>query len=549
MRVTNNMIMNNASFNINGTKGGVNDRNTQMTTQKKINKPSDDPVVAIRSLRLSTTLSKVNQYYKRNIPDAQSWLDVTETALLNIKSLMTDARTLSVKGSTDTLTQTDRETILTQLEKLQQAMFAEGNADYAGRTVFTGYRTDRDLVFMSEDNITEYSITQEFTSDALETHRYYYGSVTVPDSPFRAKAELALKETDNTAYNQMDDAQIAETYTSEYYRVRLGYDKVKIADTDEDGTVSEDEIKATLKFSNNDINTKIADSTYKIHVYDNSSDPNWFQACVADSTDPVTVADDEIVFLKETGEIIFGANVANEIKTTNSKLRVDYYKAGFEEGELRPEYYYNCTYHDIPNDKDVEYTKFTTDLEGFNADEIQFDIEYTVAVNQTITVNTEASDVFNSDILRDITEMIATVKKSIAAHEKIDKIIVLQVEAQYDDKASQDALAAYKTAAQKEADFADNDLQKLFSTEIGKLDGYLAQVNLGITNLGCVTDSLALTEKRMSDQQETVQELQSQNDDIDLSQIIIEYTAAYTAYQASLTAAGKLGQQTLLNYI
>jgi flagellar hook-associated protein 3 FlgL len=53
----------------------------------------------------------------------------------------------------------------------------------------------------------------------------------------------------------------------------------------------------------------------------------------------------------------------------------------------------------------------------------------------------------------------------------------------------------------------------------------------------------------VGDQQQTVQSLQSLNDDIDLSKIIIDYTAAYTAYQASLTAAGKLGDSTLLNYI
>jgi flagellar hook-associated protein 3 FlgL len=101
----------------------------------------------------------------------------------------------------------------------------------------------------------------------------------------------------------------------------------------------------------------------------------------------------------------------------------------------------------------------------------------------------------------------------------------------------------------KEADFFDDNLQKLFSTEIGKMDTYYAKISLGITDLGCKKDSLMLTESRVGDQRETVQDLQSKNDDLDLSQIIIDYTAAYTAYQASLTAAGKLGESTLLNYL
>ena len=53
----------------------------------------------------------------------------------------------------------------------------------------------------------------------------------------------------------------------------------------------------------------------------------------------------------------------------------------------------------------------------------------------------------------------------------------------------------------------------------------------------------------MSEQQETVEELKSTNDDMDLSEILMRYTSAYTAYQSSLVAAGKLGDVTLLNYI
>lgn len=48
MRVTNNMITSNTKSNINANKVLVDKYNTQMTTQKKINKPSDDPVIAIR---------------------------------------------------------------------------------------------------------------------------------------------------------------------------------------------------------------------------------------------------------------------------------------------------------------------------------------------------------------------------------------------------------------------------------------------------------------------------------------------------------------------
>ena len=78
MRITNKIIQNNAITNINVNKVMEDTLNTQLATGKKVNRPSDDPVVAIRALRLRTNLSEVDQYYEKNVPDAESWLTITE---------------------------------------------------------------------------------------------------------------------------------------------------------------------------------------------------------------------------------------------------------------------------------------------------------------------------------------------------------------------------------------------------------------------------------------------------------------------------------------
>ena len=66
--------MNTTKLNINNNKVSVDRLNTQMSTQKKITKPSDNPLIAIKSLRLSTTLSQINQYCNNTIRDAQAWI-------------------------------------------------------------------------------------------------------------------------------------------------------------------------------------------------------------------------------------------------------------------------------------------------------------------------------------------------------------------------------------------------------------------------------------------------------------------------------------------
>ena len=90
---------------------------------------------------------------------------------------------------------------------------------------------------------------------------------------------------------------------------------------------------------------------------------------------------------------------------------------------------------------------------------------------------------------------------------------------------------------------------KLYDTYIGKFDDYMAQVNLALTNNGCKGDRLDMTTNRVESQQTTLEGLKSTNEDRELSDVIIDYTAAYNAYDASLQAASYLNKTTLLNYI
>lgn len=542
MRVTNNMILRNSSYNINGTKGSVNSSMNQMTTQKKINKPSEDPVVAIRSLRLSTSLSRVDQYYKKNIPDAESWLDVTETALNNMKSLMTDVRTQCVNGSTDTLNQEDRNTILKQLKSLQSQLYAEGNADYAGRTVFTGYRTDQDLVFTENETKTSYQIDQTFTYEDLESFRYYTGNVKVPatkDEVLNSDISDTLQSNYyrlRTSYNMIDDMQ-AFSYTTKDANGQEQTMTIDLANaTDQTGT-NADGSNFTYKTATAvDAGGAAVNPARTMYVFDTEED--W-----AAAMGQKQVGDNDIVLIKENGNIVLGEQVSSEFRTNKATISTTYDKTGFDKGELRPEYYFNCTNKTDANNP-ISYKKYDE-----NGKEIGYDINYTVANNQELTVNTEASDAFNSDIQRDIDDMITSVTNAIRAHDKLTELKAMKGEAQYAEKEYQTKLDEWITAAQKEADYADDHLQKLFSSEIGKVDGYLSNINLSITQVGCTGDQLQLTETRMSNQQETLQELQSDNDDLELSEIIINYTAMYNAYQSSLTAAGKLSGMTLLNYL
>ena len=70
MRVTNNMLTSNYMNNLSRNMGTLNKYQTQLATNRRITKLSDDPIGAIATLGVRTKISKLEQY-QRNLADAK----------------------------------------------------------------------------------------------------------------------------------------------------------------------------------------------------------------------------------------------------------------------------------------------------------------------------------------------------------------------------------------------------------------------------------------------------------------------------------------------
>lgn len=510
MRVTNSMISRNSMKNMNNNKVNVDTLNTQMTTQKKIIRPSDDPIIAIRALRLRSNLSELNQYYERNIPDAQSWFEVTEGALKNMEDILRDIYTKCVDASTDVKTQEDRAAILKDLRSLRKQVYAEGNTDCAGRTVFTGFKTNSQLTFLKEDKDIKYEITEPVSFEDMEEKRYYSNLVTVPNTVDEVQAGVAVGD--------MPEEHVLK-------RIQLSYEGLE--DLDPNNLTYIDANGDPQRFT--DMMLQSGGAMTFASLETNMSYDDWVKG-------GCQVGDNQAIFFKETGELIIGSDLANHISSEKMQLSITYQKQGFAEGEVRPEHYFDCQNITDPNNT-LTYVKENQE------------IKFTVAFNQQLTVNTQASNVLDAGIGRDVDDITNAVQASIAAHDKVEKLKAMQKEQQYSDEASQEKLKEWIEAAEKEAVYADDNMQKLFAGGITKFQGHMDRVKLAKTDLGSRENRLKLTENRMSNQQTTFEQLKSRNEDMELSDIIIEYTAAYNAYQASLQASAKANGQTLLNYL
>ena len=216
MRITNKIVQNNSLYNININKTNEDTLNTMTSTGKKITRPSDDPVVAIRALRLRSNVAQLSQYYEKNSKDANSWLQVTEDALSTVTSVLTDAGKQATKGANKYLGISDLTTIVTQMSALSDEYYSTGNVDYAGRYVFTGYRTDSSLTFDSATTKAYTNINDEFNASDVGTSSRVIGAYEISTATTGTPAEADVTQTSvgriRLSYSNMDSSSVSLKY-------------------------------------------------------------------------------------------------------------------------------------------------------------------------------------------------------------------------------------------------------------------------------------------------------------------------------------------------
>ncbi len=223
MRMTNKIMRNNSLYNINQNKILEDKLTNQMTNQSKITRPSDDPVVAIRALRLRTNVTTISQYYDKNAKDADQWLTLTADALTTIDEVLRNMREETSSAANKDLTADDLEIYLTQMKSLTKEFYSSGNVDYAGRYIFSGFRTDTAITFSAEDvaqmkkHPVSYEIKENFKYSDIDTINYTDYSVL--SGTIGGAGDGGVDSTTNTSYEQ-------GIKNNTLYRIRLSYDEV-----------------------------------------------------------------------------------------------------------------------------------------------------------------------------------------------------------------------------------------------------------------------------------------------------------------------------------
>ncbi len=537
MRITNQMIDNVSVYNMNTNKTNLDRLNNQMSSRKKYSEPMDDPVTAIRSLRFRGSLSELTQYLEKNVTDASSWTDSTQTAIDTSKELMRSLKAEYVSASNGTNETSDRWTYYENMLNVVNELFSVGNSTNENRYIFTGARTLDSLTFTDknfadraeatggiylDDHVDTYkyrSIKENFELEDVESYSY-----TARTDKTGSNGSSGVKENEIVALNNTDGEE-THVENVEAYRLRLSYRKL-------------DDYQNNTKLY---INNGVSLTGYDVELIGNDYEVN----------SSILTGNNNKIFLNyTTGNLIFGGDIKEKItdalSTDNGQVYFLYDKSTWETGDAKPEHFFDCI--DVGVSPSIVYDDRAHRAANPNSHEQ--DILYNVGDGQNIKINTNAEDVFSLDARRDLDELYDALTAKDEAEKKMDLLNSMKEDTvKYGDDVSQEKISELMNSVNKELEYISSKIDGILSNGITRAEKYFNKVNQAGTDMGSVVNRLNLIKNRLTENKATTTSQASDNENIDISTVAVDVNSASLSYSAALQVTGKISQQSLVNFL
>src|SRR5699024_2455679 len=142
MRVTQSMLQNNMLNNLFKSQANMDKYLKQITSGKKINRPSDNPVIAMKGINYRTEVTESEQYI-RNTTEVWNWFDHSDDVLGKSTKAMQRMEELANQAANGTNTQDELNSIKKEVEQLKEQMIEMANSQVSGKYIFNGIDTDQ----------------------------------------------------------------------------------------------------------------------------------------------------------------------------------------------------------------------------------------------------------------------------------------------------------------------------------------------------------------------------------------------------------------------
>ena len=494
IRVSENMKFNTMVNNLFRVQDSHNVLMEKMATQKKINRPSDDPIGMSRVLSLRKSKASVEQY-RGNINDCNSWIEITESKLSGADELLIKAKGIAIAQSTATASAETRSISAVAVQQIIDEMLSLANSKYGDRYLFSGTRMDEKPFSSSSTDNSRIGNLVAAGGNAFDGDVTASGTYSGIDYTVRIVTGGALGEA---TYEVSDDGGTTWGLTA---------------------TVPEEGIiflpgpgGLSLTFHDNGTKSLALDDTFSLHTVEAADGNTFYEGVTASGAysgsenktyavkiiswnDATRVAEYQV---SEDG----GATWIDEDPLPSFTLPSDGSTVNISLGSDGVQLDFTDDGSDALAENDIFYVNAS--IPGYYNGNGE---EFSVAIGKDTSFDYSISgeSIFTDDI--DIFEVLDKLKSSLEANEP-------------DDIAAQ----------------LDN---------LGKASG---QVNENIARCGTRMNRLEMAESNMADLDFNLNKLISNTEDVDITEIATELAMKEIVLKASYAMASKLGNLTILDF-
>jgi flagellin-like hook-associated protein FlgL len=153
VRVTQNMLSSSVMSNLNRKAQELLDIQSQLSSGKRISKPSDDPVGTASAIRMRSQLSQTTQF-QRNIESGETQITSSDGVFDDMSSLLIRAQELAISQANVTADVSTRTAVAEEIDALINQYVDLLNTKVGNRYIFAGFETTEAPFIQSETGIT-----------------------------------------------------------------------------------------------------------------------------------------------------------------------------------------------------------------------------------------------------------------------------------------------------------------------------------------------------------------------------------------------------------
>ncbi len=139
-KVTLESIINSTLLNVQRSTSNLSKLQEQISTGKKVNRPSDAPAGARQILSLRSEASRLDQY-SSNVKTATQSLNFNASTLQGTANILQRIQELTMQGVNSTTDADGRKAIASEINELVESVLDSANSTRLGRYIFAGTKT------------------------------------------------------------------------------------------------------------------------------------------------------------------------------------------------------------------------------------------------------------------------------------------------------------------------------------------------------------------------------------------------------------------------